>query len=358
MLGIYLKSVLFTVSALAPAVLLFILAMVTFRWNAGPVAGEDSGTGRQPRFPRWSVNLVTWVLGALLLLALMTLRRKDPWSYLGELVVFIGAAGIIGLMIGGVDWAAVRRTRLSRSFAVAVGGTAMVAAPFISAVGTNNRLTGQFVFAATLWAVVLGIALVLLAQRATVLRSGARSLPLLIGCAVVFLAAAAVRADILAPYGTAPLLSQDVSTSVPELRGILLTGKDAAFIDWVAAAGDSLDAQRVPATAINSAGALFAFNHSGYANPWVGREWPAAFNSLRIACSTAPPTDLFVLQPGTSQGRALSIAGVTKSLAACGISFPADFRVVARSQFPDRRLSTTVWRLKPGLGAGPGNGGG
>jgi hypothetical protein len=231
----------------------------------------------------------------------------------------------------------------------------IVGTPFISALGTANRLAGQFLFAATLWCVVLGVALTLLARRATSLRSSARALPALIGCAVLVLSAQAVRADIAKPYRSGPLLSLETSTTVPALRGILVNKADAAYIDWVATEAVNLGAEHVPAVVItpwrrqksfNSLGALYAFNHSGYANPWLGRNWVAAFNSLRLACTKDPPADLFVLQSGQSNMQAPSTAGVKKSFAACGINFPADFRVVGRHPSPDPGLDLTIWRLK------------
>ncbi len=232
-----------------------------------------------------------------------------------------------------------------------------MAAPFVSALGTSNPIMGQLMWAASLWTVVLGVALVLLTQRATSVRSSARGVPAFLGLAVVLLSAVAVRAHIEMPYRTAPLLTQGTSTSVPELRGILLTKADAAWIDWVAAAGDSLHAADVPAIAINTrvggvfntSGALFAFNGSGYANPWLGRVWPAAFNSLRTACTKDPPSDLFVLQPGTATKQASSTVGVTKNLAACGIHFPGDFQVSAQRASADPAFALTIWRLKAGL---------
>lgn len=343
MISIYLNSLLLTVRWLAPAVLLFALIMATF---SSKVRVACDGAGERRWGTTGAIDGVTWILGVLLFIALILLPRKDVWSYLGELVVFIGSAGIIGLAILAPDCAAIRRSRMS-PFSVAVGAAAIVAAPFISALGTNNRLAGQFLFTATLWSVVLGITLVLLTQRATLLRSRARSLPSLIGCLVILLAAVAVKSDIANPYGTQPLLSQQTSTSVPEFRGILLTDLDATYISWVSAAGDSLGAANVPATAINSAGALYAFNHSGYANPWVGREWLAASNSMRIACTTKPLTDLFVLQPGSTTGEDPSAIRVTKTLAECGVNFPADFQVVAHRRFAARGPAMTIWRLKP-----------
>lgn len=336
MISTYAHSLLSTGRALLPVLLIFSLAMATFHRRARAIG--DGGRGR-------ALDWMTWILGVLLVVALVALPRPDVWSYLGVLIVFIGAAGIIGLAILGADHAVLHGSALSRSFSVAVGVSAVVAAPFISSLGTSNGLTGQFVFAATLWAVVLGIALVRLTQRGALLKSSARSMPALIGCVVLLITAFAVKADIAKPYRTAPLLSQETSTSVPELRGLLLTAPDAAWIDWVSAAGDSERADHVPATAIASSGALYAFNQSGYANPWVGMNWPIAFTSLSLACAKRP-SDLFVLQPGTATKDAPSTTGVTKSLAACGISFPGDFRVVDQRASADPERAMTIWRLK------------
>ncbi|MEO5874053.1 MAG: hypothetical protein ABIQ26_03540, partial [Streptosporangiaceae bacterium] len=209
-----------------------------------------------------------------------------------------------------------------------------------------NWLTGHFLFTATLWAVVLGVALVLLAERGSAPGRSVTVLPAVIGCAVILMGAAAVKADIAKPYHLGPLLSQTTSTSAPELRGILLTRADASWVDWISDQGDSLQAGGVPATATSSAGSLYAFNHSGYASPWVGSSQPAAYNSLTTACTKDPPTDLFVLQPGSAQVYAFSISGVTKNLARCGISFPGDFRLVAQRGSVDPERAILIWRLK------------
>lgn len=348
----YAESLVVTGLAVVPVLLIFALAAATLRRRAGATdRGGWLGAG-------W----LTWVLGVLLIVALAVLPRANAFSYLGELVVFIGAAGLIGLAVLGVDRelgvdrAAIRRSGASRSFSVAAGGAVVVAVPFISALGTSNgELAGQFVYTATLWAVLLGIALVLLAQRATLLRSSARSVPALIGCVVMLLAAFAVKADIAKPYGTTRLLSQTTSTSsaAPEFRGLLLTRVDAAWVNVISAAGDTLGARDVPATATSTAGVLFAFNHSGYANPWVGSSQPAAYNSLATACRKNPPADFFVLQPGISSEHSAQIRRLTKSLARCGIRFPGDFQVVARDRSIDAAHELVIWRLKsPAAGSG------
>jgi hypothetical protein len=346
LLTTYTDSLRFTGRDVLLPVLLFALAMVAFRWKSRPAA--DTAWGRV-------VDVVAWLLGALLVVALVTLPRPDVWAYVGELVLFIGLAGLVGLAILAVDRSSFGDLTPSRSFAVLVAGSAIVATPFVSALGTSNRLAGQFMWAATLWCVVLGVALTLLTRRATRLRSRARALPALIGCAVLVLSALAVRADIAKPYRSGPLLSLETSTSVPALRGVLVSKADAAYIDWVANEGVTLGAAHVPAVVItpfrgqksyNSLGALYAFNHSGYANPWLGRNWEAAFNSLSLACTKDPPADLFVLQPGLSNLQAPSTAGVKKSFAACGINFPDDFRIVGRHPSSNPGLDLTIWRLK------------
>jgi len=349
MISTYENSLSSTGQALVPALLLFTLAMVTFRRKARPM--PDGGGVKAA-----AIDGITWVLAALLLVALTALPRAPVWPYLAVVIGFVGMAGIIGLAIAGPDGAVMRRSTVSRSLSIAVAWSAVLAAPFISALGTNNGIAEEFVFSATLWAVVLGIALMLLMRRATLLRSRARSVPALIGCVVLVMVALSVKADITKPYRSLSLLSQDTSSSVPELRGILLTQTDAAWIDWVYAAGRSLGAAGVPAIAIESSGALFAFNHSGYATPWLGHgNLPSGFRSLRLACATHPPADLFVLQPGprtgpagdrSSTGSSSVNPGVAKSLAPCGISFPSDFRVVASRPDADSAHAMTIGRLK------------
>jgi len=334
----YRKSLVLTGRALFPAVGTFALLAVTLRLRDMPIGS---------RALRWAIDAVAWALAALLVRALVVLPRVVPWTYLGELVSFIGLAGIIGLVVLGPDRTVLHRLSVRGGLSVAVGGAAIVAAPFVSSFGTANPIAGQLLFAATLWAVMLGVALVLLAQRAALLRSSTRAIPGLVGCVVILLAAYAVKAEIAKPYRTPPLLSQTTSVSAPELRGLLLTSTDAAWIDWVSAAGDSLGAEGVPATAIYASGPLFVFNHSGYANPWVGSKWPAAYRSLTLACANRP-SDLFVLQPGGKTARSASTRGVTKSLAGCGIRFPGDFRIVDRRLSGDPARAMTIWRLKSG----------
>jgi len=342
MFQIYARSVVHTGYVLLPLLFLFILTMSSFRRKPRPDADYDRAG---------PTDWLKWIPGSLLLITLIVLPRTDissylGVSYLGVMVCFIGATGLIGLAIVRGNPSTMHGSVVSRRFPIVMGVATIMAAPFISAIGTINPIVAQLEFAGTMWAVVLGIALVLLTQRGSLLQISVRGLPALIGCIVILMAGLAVMANIAKPYGTTPLLRQDTSTSVPELRGILLTRADAAWIDWVSSAGDSIKADNVPATAIDSAGALYAFNHSGWANPWLLASWPSAFNSLRLSCTLNPPTDLFILQPGTLTMDDSSTSQMTKSLAACGISFPDDFGVVEKRASADPMHAMTVWRLK------------
>lgn len=344
----YWESLQGTWRGLLPVLVIFALTMATFSRPARP-EGPSAGSR--------DLDRLAWIFGALLVIALISLPKVSNWTYFGELVVFTGAAGLIGLAALGSQGATLRGSAAGRSLSVAFAGAAVVSAPIISATGTNNPLTGQLVFSATLWSVLLGTALALLTQRATLLRSSARSLPALVACVVLLLSAVAVKADIAKPYRNEPLLSQTTSTSVPELRGILLTKADAAYVDWVSAAGRSLGADGVPATSSGLPGDLFVFNHSGYASPWTGTMSQGPYDSLTTACAKNPPADLFVLQRDLGTGKFATIhryanTHLTSSLARCGISFPADFTVVARRDSADPQRALTIWRLKKSAASG------
>ena len=329
---LYRHSLLATGSTLLPVLLLFTLTIASLRRATAQDGSRDA-------------HRLAWVFGAFLLFALLALPKASVWDYLGALVVFSGLAGVVGLALHGGEGAALHGSTAHRVLSVAAGGLAVVSAPLVSTVGTNNSLTGQFLFAATLWAVVLGVALVLISERAAALRGGAQVLPALIGCAVLLMGAQAVKTSADAPYRTTSLWSQNTPTSAPAFRGILLTKADAEWMNWMSSAGDSMHAAGVPAIAISSPGALYAFNQSGYANPRVDYRLPVSVASIESACKTDPPHDLFVLQPGTSFPDDPSTIGTVKSLAACGISFPHDFVAVAQRKSADPARALTIWRL-------------
>jgi hypothetical protein len=333
-LSLYLESLATTGNAVLPALVVFALAMALMlrRTPDGP-AEQAAGWGR-----------LVWVLAALLALALLALPRGDTWVYLGYLVAFVGAASVIGFALVAGDGVVMGGSAPRRITTVAVGGCVLIAAPFIASVGTNAVFVGHFLFTATLWCTALGIALVLLGERARRLGGHAHAIPALLALLLVVLAAVAVENSARHPYRMAALEAHGTPTTVPELRGLLLTAADAAWIDWVAQQGDALGADGVPAVAISSPGALYAFNNSAYAHPWTEVIWPSTLAALEAACDEAP-SDLFVLQPGSWTPEDGSTAGVVVSFATCGLDFPADFDAVATYPSTDPQRAMTIWRL-------------
>ena len=332
----YIDSMLTTWNVVLTALVLFTLSMAPLLRRV-PVAALHARLGGWDR--------LVWIFAALLAVTLVALPRADPWLYLGYLVVFMGAAALIGFAVAwGGDAAMGGGSGFRRVETVVVAGGALVSAPVIASVGTNVALAGHFMFAATLWATALGVALALLGEGARRLGTPARAVPALIALVLVLLATAAVEKSARQPYRMAALASQQTPTSVPELRGLLLTESEAEWIDWVAEAGESLGADGVPAIAISSPGALYVFNHSGYANPWTDAMWPASFSALQVAC-TEQPSDLFVLQPGTSTPEEPTTMGTVAALAACGIEFPDDFEVVDEYRSTEPARAMTIWRL-------------
>lgn len=332
----YIDSILTTGTVVLPLLVLFILMAVALVWAHGG-AGE-------PVLP----TRIAWVFLGLLSFALLALPRADTWNYLGALAMFSASAGLVGLIIHD-GTARPRETRVrGRAYAVVVGAFGFVVAPFIASAGTNGFLVGHAMFSATLWVLVLGIALALLDGGARAVGSRARAVPSVLAILVLVIAGIAVRAHTERPYRSSPLASQTTPATLPALRGLLLTEAEVDWIGWVAAVGEANDADGVPAVGIGAPGGLYAFNNSAYANPWMDQMWPASFESLRVACFDDPPDDLFVIQPTASGPDDPSTAGMTASLAQCGIAFPGDFRVVDRYVGADPVYGTIIWRLGEG----------
>jgi len=351
----YIYSLGITGRVVAPILALFaVLAAVVLalraRSTVPPAApGARAGDGSRPVDLHTLLGRSGWVLAVLTGVALATIAKTDTWAYLGALIAFAGAAGLIGLALTARVREAGRGVRGTDVAVVVVAVGALVGAPFASAAGTNNPIFGQMLFSATLWAVLLGLAAVLLGHRARA-EGGLRVLAAVPAAVVLVLCTVAVQTSVDAPYRTAPLMSQETKNAAWELRGMRLTEPEAAWAGWVSHLGDELDADGVPTVTINQPGAAFLFNASDWANPWTSSIWPASFQAVRDACTQERPDGLLVLQPGTAVPGDPSYEGTVAALADCGIAFPDDFEQVAAYPSGDPFLQLTVWRLE-GAGA-------
>ncbi|WP_109472591.1 hypothetical protein [Ornithinimicrobium cavernae] len=277
---------------------------------------------------RRGVVVLTWLLPVAAVLALLWPARAS-WETLGSLSAFLGAGGLLVLVL-----AHRRRPGTPIRLVLVVG--LVLATPLTAAAGTNNGIWGQTLFAATVWAVLLGAALCLLSRAAA---PAVRGAPVLLGGLVLALTASHVAGDVLVhPYRTTPYLSQGAPTSVPQLSGIRMMPEQSEEADWLAAVAREQRAAGVPAVAIASPGHLFLFNQSGWASPWRDASWAT---SVVEACRTQPPDDLFVIDPGdTVPGASEDRDRLRTALRACDLRFPDDFRSVAE------RGETVVWRLE------------
>ena len=148
------------------------------------------------------------------------------------------------------------------------------------------------------------------------------------------------------PYRTLPYAEQRIPSDGPHLQGMYFTPVEAELSSWIAQQARELDAEDVPTVAISAPGALLQFNNSPFASPWVDAFWPVSFDSVAAACTAEPPTDMFVLQPGTQDPASPSYQGFADSLRdGCGFEFPADFTEVAHRSDSNNVYEVTIWRL-------------
>ncbi|WP_431473405.1 hypothetical protein [Ornithinimicrobium sp. W1665] len=282
----YVDSALETALAgLGPVLMLVVLAVLVRR-----------GLGRH-------VVLVMPVALAVWLLVL----PLGSWAKLGTVGTVMGVGGAAVLLVAVVPARTGRGTVLAGVYALGL----VLVTPVVAGVGTNNPIMGQTMWAATVWAVLLGTALAVLAAGGPStgggLRAGSaggrwpsasvhRSAPLLTGALLVWVTVALVATDsFVHPYRLQPLQEQTTTTSVPELAGIRLTPEQAATADRLRSVAEQEDVAGVPAVAINAPGHLFVFNRSGWASPWRDGIWRA---TIEESCRTDRPEDLFVLDPG------------------------------------------------------------
>lgn len=356
----YGESIVVTAAILAVPLLLASLVVIVSRG-----VGRVSASPRSLTVP---VERITAVFAGVLLLLLVDLvlfgASPDSWTALGSLSVFLLALAVLCMLVlrdrtaqgqppsGGPAMAATvpggpgmpATVPGGPGMSATVGaGALFVLAPLLSAVGTNNPLAGQTLFAVTIWAVGAGVGLMLLAQRSTAVTRAARLLPsaLLIGVVAVWGLAVASDA-ILHPYRTAPLFSQQSRVDDGPLRGISLTPGEAGLFLSLGEAAERLDATEAPTLSIARPGALLAFNASTWTAMWPGPDWAA---SIALSCSEAEPDGMIVLQSADQVEGVAEHDRLVAGLRACGIDFPAAFEVVDRLPSDDPQLDVTIWRL-------------
>jgi hypothetical protein len=340
MVETYRVSFLQSFSAISPALVAFVAVAVllAIRLRRG------DGLSGSPLTDR-----TAWVFVVLFGLGIIALPQEAVWSDLGAFMLLVGCGALITISFlptsAGPADAGSGGTYVSR----AAGALVLVSAPFMSAVGTNNGITGQLVFSLTLWSGVLGFGLVS-AWVAAYRFPAIRAIPPLLLIMFVAVSALGVRGDIVAhPYRTEVYASQGTQTDLPQMRGMLLTEIQASRVTWLHEQSVRLGARDIPALAISAPGDLFAFNQSGFANPWVDDMWPASYTSVRHGCETAYDGELIVLESGSIGSETSAWQRTRESLESCGLSFPADFSLAAERETADPGERIRIWQYgRPG----------
>lgn len=339
LLEVYRLSLTETLTTLAPALILLII-------SSSLIALRISWMERGREWPSSLTGTVLLSAGLAMLTLFARPTPQSPFAELGTLAVFVGCAAV-------VTFATLpyrpRKDPLSRrrlGWTVGIGSLFVLSTPFIGAIGTNNPIAGQLIYASTMWAVVLGTGMMALHQQ---LRRGImlRQVPLAILFSTLLLASLHVRGEIVEhPYRTAPYAQQGTQTTAPYLGSIRLTAAEASWADWMSNQSARLGADHAPTVALSSPGALLLFNNSSFTSPWIDSFWSISFDAIARSCAAGSPDTLFVIQPGSVAFDSPTAQGATAALDdACGIDFPADFTIASRYPSADSRLNTTIWRL-------------
>jgi hypothetical protein len=334
MVETYRVSFLQSFGAISPALVALVAVAVLFAIRLRRGDGVSGST---------IIDRAAWVCVVLFALGILALPQDTVWSDLGAYVLLVGCAALVTITFlptcPGLADAGPRTIQVS----YASGALVLVSVPFMSAIGTNNGITGQLVFSLTLWSGVLGFGLVS-AWVAADRFPAVRGIPPVLLIVFLSVSALGVRGDIVAhPYRTELYALQGTQTNLPQLRGILLTESQASRVNWLNQQGIRLGARDIPALAISAPGDLFAFNRSGFANPWVDDMWPVSYTSVRHGCETAFAGELIVLDSGSLGPEASAWRRVRESLHSCGLSFPEDFSLAAERKMPDPDEGIRIW---------------
>jgi hypothetical protein len=202
------------------------------------------------------------------------------WHYLvlKSISGFIGITGLVIFLF--VSKKCVTRDRLRDVY---LGSLFVFATPLSLAFGTNNPIFGQVNYSMAAWLWLYAASLALLAFRFPGFITG-----------TIFITYAAIGAIstvalvlygvLVTPYRGNPVQANTTSSSVSELRGILMPPALAKQLNWVNEVGNLPEFNDRETISIASPGLLFTFNNSSFASPFIIDGWPISYLSVDQAC--------------------------------------------------------------------------
>lgn len=289
------------------------------------------------------------ICGALVVAFLMP--QESNWTLLGGVLVSVL---VLAIVLASAVYAQRNRDdeRPRHGKSILWLGVAVVCLPLSSAVGTNNPITGQMVFASTLWiTIAMGLLFTYRFMYPTNAGSSSASLRYfssvfaVLGIVILY----AFGVEMAGPqYRVKQYSSQTSETSATYISGLLLEPAEAEWADWVSGKAVALNASGVPTVSINSPGALLVFNNSGFASPWITPFGPVSTVSIGHACIQLgrQPSSFFVIQDGDIEFKSRFQQSIQTQLGQCGIRFPSDFKVVASRPSAISDSTTVIWGLK------------
>jgi hypothetical protein len=202
------------------------------------------------------------------------------WHYwvLKSISGFIGMTGLAVFLF--VTRGYVKREQLldTHLAALFIFGT-----PLTLAFGTNNPILGQVNYSMAPWLWLYAASLALLVVRFPGFITGTVFITYTI-IGIVSTVAMVLYGVLVAPYRGNPIQANTTSSSVPELKGILMPPVIANQLDWINEAGRESQFNDRETISIASPGLLFTFNNSSFASPFIIDGWPISYLSVDQAC--------------------------------------------------------------------------
>ena len=259
------------------------------------------------------------------------------WHYwvLNSISGFIGITGLAVFLFVTRGYGKSEQLRDTHLAGLFIFGT-----PLTLAFGTNNPILGQVNYSMAPWLWLYAASLALLVVRFPGFITGTVFITYTI-IGIVSTVAMVLYGLLVAPYRGNPIQANTTSSSVPELKGILMPSVTARQLDWINEAGGDSEFNDRETISIASPGLLFAFNNSSFASPFIIDGWPISYLSVDQACKESGVAPL-ILKDASIEFP----SSILPALGKCGITSMDQYELVdqhiSESGIPDAQIWVPV----------------
>ena len=259
------------------------------------------------------------------------------WHYLvlKSISGFIGITGLVIFLF--VSKYCVTRDRLRDVY---LGSLFVFATPLSLAFGTNNPIFGQVNYSMAAWLWLYAASLALLAFRFPGFITGTIFITYT-AIGAIATVALVLYGVLVTPYRGNPVQANTTSSSVSELRGILMPPALAKQLNWISEAGNLPEFNERETISIASPGLLFAFNNSSFASPFIIDGWPISYLSVDQACKESG------IAPVILKDASIEFpSSILPALGKCGITSMDQYQLIDQhigdSGIPDAQIWVPV----------------